>query len=161
VREGAQGGKVQKNETGTEVAYRGRTRRDRLRAQRRPVMRLMWGRGRTYKHGFRQGSHNYHPSCFRVVCAVASYSRLSSRTRQSSSSRFGVLSKIRNLRHTMLSSCYSYQTLCFPPGFLSHWRITKVITSPSQGNSVDEIESRTPQNHFPHACQVGCSFVSR
>ena len=73
---GVQGGKVSKNETGTEIIYQGRTQRDRLPVQRRLMMRLMQSRGRTYKHDYWQGSHNCHPSCFRVICAVASYSGL-------------------------------------------------------------------------------------
>jgi hypothetical protein len=41
VREGVQGGKVQKNETGTQIAYQGRTRKDRLPVQQRLMIPLM------------------------------------------------------------------------------------------------------------------------
>ena|SRR5947209_2709066 len=47
------------------------------------------------------------------------------------------------------------------PVLLNHRRIVKVMTSLSQGNSVDESESCTLQNHFPRARQVDCPGLSR
>ena len=47
------------------------------------------------------------------------------------------------------------------PVLLNHRRIIKVITSLSQGNSVDKNEPCTSQNHLPCARRVRCPVVSR
>jgi hypothetical protein len=47
------------------------------------MIRLVGGGGRTYKYDYWQGSHNFRPSYFSVICVFESSSKLNSRTRQS------------------------------------------------------------------------------